>query len=305
MATTESPTRTAETRTVSVWNGRISLRVQVKGAGSPIVYLHPGSGMDWDPFLDGLAADHTIYAPELPGTSDGDPDAIHQIDDVFDLVLVYEEAVRALGLEGAVVIGQSFGGMLAAELAACFPALFSRVVLLDPAGLWFPGFHYSLDVLMAGPPEGFPGALFHNPMGPAAWAMFAPPADPEAAVDSAVQKVWNFGCCAKFMWPIPDRGLEKRLHRVSAPTLVLWGENDRLIPVAYAQEFGRRIAGSQVVVVPQCGHIPQVEQRKITTTAIRTFLADPPPPPRRPNRATKIAPRQRPASRKPRKTEKT
>ena len=263
-----------ETRTLSVWGGRIDLRVQVKGSGSPILYLHPAGGLTWDPFLDGLAADHTIYAPELPGTSDGDPDAIHQIDDVFDLVLVYEEAVRALGIDGtAVVIGQSFGGMLAAELAACFPALFSRVVLLDPAGLWLAQHHYSLDAVMAGPPEGIPGVLFHDPTGPAAAALFAPPADPMAAVDGAVRLVWAIGCCAKFLWPIPERGLHKRLHRVSAPTLVVWGENDRLIPVAYAQEFGRRIAGSRVVTMPDCGHIPQVEQCEATTAAVREFLA--------------------------------
>lgn len=273
MATTDSPSLNAETRTVSVWNDRISLRVQVKGTGSPILYLHPAGGLTWDPFLDGLAADHTIYAPELPGTSEGDADAIHQIDDVFDLVLVYEEAVRALGLEGAVVIGQSFGGMLAAEMAACFPTLFSRVVLLDPAGLWLSEHHYSLDAVMAGPPEGIPGVLFHDPTGPAARALFAPPADPVAAIDGAVRLVWAIGCCAKFLWPIPDRGLHKRLHRVSAPTLVVWGENDRLIPVAYADEFGRRIAGSQVVIVPDCGHVPQVEQCGITTTAVRAFLA--------------------------------
>ncbi len=107
--------------------------------------------------------------------------------------------------------------------------------------------------------------------------------------------MWNIGCCAKFVWPIPDRGLEKRLHRVSAPTLVVWGENDRLIPVAYAHEFGRRIAGSRVVIVPQCGHIPQVEQCDITTAAVREFLAADS------NRATKTAPRRRTASRNLRK----
>lgn len=263
----------AATTVVPVANGRIDLRVQVKGSGDPIVYLHPAGGMSWDPFLDGLAADHTVYAPELPGTSMADPNAIHLIDDVFDLVLVYEEAVRALGLTGATVIGQSFGGMLAAELASWFPSLFARVVLIDPAGLWLPEIAYGLDAVMAGPPQAIPGALFHDPGCPGARALFTPPADPVDAVEGAARLVWAIGCAAKFVWPIPERGLHKRLHRLSAPTLVVWGEQDGLIPVAYAHEFGRRIADSQVLTVPECGHVPQVEQPEITTRAVREFLA--------------------------------
>lgn len=263
---------TADVRTVSVWNGRIELRVQVKGQGAPVLYLHPAGGMAWDPFLEGLAADHTVYAPEFPGTSAGDSGAVHELDDIFDVVLAYEEAVRALGLTGAVVIGQSFGGMLAAELASCFPALFSKVVLLDPAGLWFAEHAFSLD-FMACPPERIPGMLFHDPTCAGARAMFTPPADPVAAIDGAVALVWAIGCTAKFLWPIPDRGLHKRLHRLSAPTLIVWGEQDGLIPAVYAEEFRRRIADSRVVLVADCGHIPQVEQPEVTTAAVRAFLA--------------------------------
>ena len=260
------------TRTVPIWDDRSALRVQIKGSGPPILYLHPAGGMAWDPFLDDLATDHTVYAPEFPGTSPGDPDAVSELDEIFDVVVAYEEAVRALGLDGSVVIGQSFGGMLAAELAACYPALFSKVVLLDPAGLWNTEHPFSLD-FMACPPWEIPGMLFHDVTCAGAQAMFAPPADPSAALDGAVALVWAIGCTAKFLWPIPDRGLHKRLHRVSAPTLVLWGENDSLIPVAYAEEFGRRITGSRVVKVPACGHIPQVEQPEVTTRTVREFLS--------------------------------
>lgn len=263
----------AEVRTVTVWNGRIDLRVQVKGQGSPVLYLHPAGGMAWDGFLDELATDHTVYAPEFPGTSPGDSDAVHELDDVFDVVLAYEEAVRALGLTGAVVIGQSFGGMLAAELASCFPALFSKVVLLDPAGLWLPEHPFGLD-FMACPPERIPAMLFHDPTCAGARAMFSPPADPAAAIDGAVALVWAIGCTAKFLWPIPDRGLHKRLHRLSAPALIVWGEQDGLIPAVYAEEFHRRIGDSRVVVVPDCGHIPQLERPEVTTAAVRAFLAE-------------------------------
>lgn len=262
-----------ELRTVTIWGGTIELRVQVRGSGPPILYLHPAGGLTWDGFLDDLAADHTIYAPEFPGTSPGDPMAIDRLDDMFDVVLAYEEAVRELGLMGSVVIGQSFGGMLAADLAATFPDLFSKVVLLDAAGLWIDDHPAPLS-FMSSPPDALPAILFHDTNCAAAQAMFGPPADPDAGLDAAVGLVWAIGCTAKFLWPIPDRGLRKRLHRLTAPTLVVWGENDSLIPAAYAHEFGRLIAESRVELVPNCGHIPQLEQPQITTRLVRDFLAD-------------------------------
>ena len=260
-------------RTVTVWQNKIDVRVQVKGTGSPILYLHPAGGMSWDPFLDDLARDHTIYAPEFPGTTPGNESAIHQVDDIFDVVLAYEEVVRALGLTHAVVIGQSFGGMIAAELASSFPDLFTKVVLLDAAGLWLPEQPATMD-FMACKPEQIPPMLFHDPGCAGAQAMFTPPPDLEMAVDGAVGLVWAIGCTAKFLWPIPDRGLHKRLHRVTAPTLVVWGEQDALFPVAYGHAFARAISGSKLVLVPNCGHIPQVEQSEVTTQAVREFLRD-------------------------------
>jgi pimeloyl-ACP methyl ester carboxylesterase len=263
---------TVKRRTVTVWRDRIDLGVQVKGDGPPLVYLHPAGGMSWDGFLDDLARDHTVLAPEFPGTSPGDPMAIHHLDDIFDVVLAYEEAIRALDVVGAPVVGQSFGGMVAAELASTFPELFSRVVLADPAGLWLDEVPATLD-FMAGPPEAIPGLLFRDPTCEGARAMFAPPEDPEAAREAQIGLVWALGCTAKFLWPIPDRGLAKRIHRLSAPTLILWGEQDALIPLAYGHEFARLIPDAQLEIVPDCGHIPQVEQPGITIEAVRRFLA--------------------------------
>ena len=124
---------------------------------------------------------------------------------------------------------------------------------------------------MSAPPGSLPGLLFNNPEAPAAQRMFAP-ASPERALDMAVNTIWAMGCVAKFLWPVPDRGLSKRLHRLSAPTLVIWGEDDALIPVHYAQEFGRLIPDSRVEVIPDCGHVPQVEQEEATAALVKEFL---------------------------------
>ena len=135
MSTTASPPVISE-EALGVWGGQLTIRVKTAGTGPPLLYLHPAGGLMWDPFLSHLAERYSVYAPEFPGTSVGDPYAIHKIDDLSDVVLVYEEIVRKLGLTRPVIVGQSFGGMIAAELAAHFPALPAKVVLLDPIGLW-------------------------------------------------------------------------------------------------------------------------------------------------------------------------
>ena len=83
-------------RALGVWGGRITLRVKTAGRGAPLVYLHPASGLQFDPFLAALSAEYSLYAPEVPGTSAGDPHAIHQVDGLSDLVLIYEEAITQL-----------------------------------------------------------------------------------------------------------------------------------------------------------------------------------------------------------------
>ncbi|AWK70294.1 hypothetical protein CBI38_00575 [Rhodococcus oxybenzonivorans] len=264
---------TMETQNVSVWGDQITLQFKVFGTGPALVYLHPLGGFVRDDFLDDLARTHTIYAPELPGTSEDDPFAIHKVNDIPELVLIYEEAFGKLGLRGAPAIGQSFGGMLAAELASFFPDLFEKVALLGPAGLWFEDKPWTLDILTA-PPSEAPNLLFSDPSADRPRAMLALPDDPKAAVDALAHLVWIQGCGAKFLWPVPDRGLSRRLHRITAPVLVVWGEDDRIIPSSYAAEYGARVPGSAVHVLPKSGHIPQVEQMEETLALVSEFLSN-------------------------------
>lgn len=257
-------------QSVTVWGGKLELTVHVAGAGPPLLYLHPAAGLHWDPFLEWLAGSHTVYAPQAPGTTPGRPESIGAVDDLWDLVLAYEEAIRALGLERPVAVGESFGGMVACELAAHFPALFSRLVLFAPIGLWLD--EHPVANWVAAAPEEIPALLFHDPAGEAARAASALPDDGDAAVAAIAATAWAIGCTSKFVWPIPDKGLAKRLHRVVTPTLVVWGRQDALVPSAYAAEFGRRLAGSRVEVLEDCGHIPRVEQPEKTFALVREFL---------------------------------
>jgi len=185
-------------------------------------------------------------------------------------VLVYEEAIRALGLDRPAVIGQSFGGMLALELAASFPALFSRVIVLDPIGLWLDD--HPVANWVAATPEEVAAMLFTDPGGEVARAAMALPDDPDEQVAAIATAAWAIGSTAKFVWPLPEKGLGKRLHRVEAPTLIVWGKDDKLISSVYAQEFGRRITDSRVEVLDDCGHVPQLEQPEKTLALVTDFL---------------------------------
>lgn len=267
---TQNNTVTVAKRIVTVWNGRLNLQFNVFGQGPALVYLHPAGGFMRDPFLDRLAQSYTIYAPEFPGTSADDPQAIRKLDELWDVLFAYEEAFRLLGLDKPVLMGQSFGGMMAAELAAMYPTMFSRLILLDALGLWRDD--APVTNWMLAPLERIPSLLFLNPSSPAVQALFTPPSDPKEAVKAAVSLMWAFACTGRFIWPIPDRGLVKRLHRIQAKTLIIWGEQDALIPSCYAEEFKKHIADSRVVVFPNCGHIPQIECMEETYAAVRQFL---------------------------------
>jgi pimeloyl-ACP methyl ester carboxylesterase len=257
-------------RTFSVWDGRIQARVRTAGTGPPLVYFHGAYGLVWDPFLDALAQTHTVHAPEHPGTTPGDPDAIHPLDDLWDLVLYYDELLDRLGLDRPALVGHSFGAMVAAEMAATHRRRASRLVLISPIGLWRDDAPVQNWMAMA--PDAMAKAVFHDPEGPIARAALALPEDPDAQVDALVQMTWTLGCTGKFVWPIPDKGLDKRLHRIQAPTLIVWGRQDGLVPPVYAGEFGRRIAGSRVEIVDQAAHVPHLEQLPAVLGMVQGFL---------------------------------
>ncbi|MEU9670792.1 alpha/beta hydrolase [Streptomyces bobili] len=113
------------------------------------------------PLPDRLAEDFTVHALELPGTSAGDPYAVRELDELWALVLACEEALRALELTDASAIGHGFGCTRAAEIAACYPAAFARLVLVTPLGLWLD--ETPVAAWMAGAPTELPRLLSPTP----------------------------------------------------------------------------------------------------------------------------------------------
>lgn len=262
-----------EAHTVKVWQDRVPFRVLVDGTGPAMVFLHGPWGLAWGAFLDALAAGFTVYAPEHPGTTPGAPDVVHEIDSLWDLVLCYDELFEKLGLAEAVLVGHSFGGMMACEVAAQRPSRVRRLVLIDPIGLWRDDAPVTNWMLL--PAQDLPAAVVRDLTGRAAKALFSIPDDPEGAALARTRLTWAMGATGKFIWPIPDKGLKKRIHRITAPALVVWGEDDRLAPRVYADEFARRLPGARVEVVKEAGHGAHMDQPAATAELIRKFLLAP------------------------------
>jgi pimeloyl-ACP methyl ester carboxylesterase len=217
--------------------------------------------------VQALSTSRTGYAPRYPGTTPGDPEAIHQLDSLLDLVTYYAELLDRLKLRSATLVGHSVGGMLACELAAAMPSQVERLVLIDALGLWRDDQPVRNWMIM--PDGALRTALFADPTGAVATAFFAQPAQPEPRAD----RIWALACTAKFIWPIPDTGLRRRIHRVSAPTLLIWGRQDGIVPPVYAEEFAKRIASGQTTIIGDAGHLPHLEQTAEVVASINTFLA--------------------------------
>ena len=260
-----------EERRIQLWQGKVETRVEISGDGPPLVFLHGPWGMRSDrEFLERLASAHRIYAPSHPGTTPGDADAIHQLDEWLDLVVYHGELLDRLGLDEAPLVGHSFGGMLACEIAAAMPGRATKLVLIDPLGLWRDDLPVKNWMIL--PEDQRRGALFADPAGAAAERFFELPSDLAARVEAQAGLIWSQACTGKFVWPIPDKGLKKRIHRIAVPTLIIWGNVDQLIAPAYAHEFAQRISGARIELIDHAGHLPHLEQPAEVARLVRDFL---------------------------------
>ncbi|MBI1962776.1 MAG: alpha/beta hydrolase [Candidatus Rokubacteria bacterium] len=254
-------------RTVDVRDG-VAFRVLSAGRGAPLVWLHSVHERGgWSPFLERLAERYAVHAPFHPGVQGSR--GVERLDDLLDLVLAYDELLDRLGLDAAHLAGHFFGGMIAAELAATFPRRVAGLVLVSPLGLWRDDAPPA-DVAIL-PAEDLPGVLWADPGSAVAREWAALPETEEENVAAQIESIQRRAAMAKFVWPIPDKGLTKRLHRVAAPTLLLWGEADRANPVVYAEEWQRRVKGAALRLLPG-GHMLVHEAPDASAAAVREFL---------------------------------
>jgi pimeloyl-ACP methyl ester carboxylesterase len=161
--------------------------------------------------------------------------------------------------------------MMACELAAHRPDRITKIVLLDPIGLWRDDAPVAPYMVMS--PQKLVATLYKDLSSEPVKKALKLPDDPDALATVLADLVWALGATGKFVWPIPDKGLKKRMHRIKAKALIVWGEDDALVSAVYAQEFAARIANARVEIIKDCGHVPQVERLEILRPLVASFLA--------------------------------
>lgn len=242
------------------------------GRGEPLVYLHSALGETlWLPFHQQLSEHFEVIAPVHPGFAQSGDDGIDTMEDV---IFHYLDLLEALKLDRFHLVGASLGGWVAAEFAVRYPGRVRRLVLADAAGLWLdeapiPDFFARLQE-----PETMRRLLLHAPDSFVGELLFpsAPGEMDEERLEAALKAM---RATARLGWNpfMHDPKLAGRLRRITCPTLVLWGEGDRIVTAAYAQSFRDAIPGSELQLIPKCGHLPMFEQEDEFVAAITSFLA--------------------------------
>lgn len=259
-----------ESRTVSVRDGMFSVEVPQQGVGEPLLFLHGSGGLHQGEYLNLLAQKFTVYAPWHPGF--GASEGIEHIDDIIDFALFYHDLMDELDIESAHVVGHSLGGMLAAEMAALCPHRVRRLVLANPVGLWRDE-EPVLDFLIMQPDQLMP-YIVHDPESEAVRKALPRPEGQEAIMEAMFQRAQSYTTAGKFLWPIPDRGLKRRIHRIQSPTLIVWGESDRLVPPSYAEDFRSSIRDSRVAIMKEAAHMPMLEKPAEFVSLVTEFLEE-------------------------------
>jgi pimeloyl-ACP methyl ester carboxylesterase len=237
------------------------------GKGAPLLFLHGTEGLaEWPVALDTLAQRFEVLAPDHPGF--GATQIPPFIDDISDMAYFYLDALDALGLDGIHLVGHSLGGWIALEIAVRSCARIATVTLIDSAGIHVKGVPKT-DIFLIDPEE-------------QARLSYANPARAEAAADRAAAAkyqetaVLNRIASARLGWQprFFNPRLERWLHRIDRPTLILWGDEDRIIPPAYGEAFRRLIPGARLERIAAAGHLPHVERPELAANSIQRFIAD-------------------------------
>ena len=238
-----------------------------RGAGNSLLFLHSGDGFaSNDPFLNALARDHEVLAPWHPGFGGSDlPDGWNSVD---DLAYFYLDLLDHLALERVALVGASFGGWIAAEMAVRDARRIGRMVLIDPLGIKV-GDRTTRDI-----------ADFHG-TDPAELERltWADPDRPkpklhEMDADALTRIVRSREAFAHYGWRpyMHNPVLRRWLHRVAVPTLVLWGERDGIVSPDYGRAYAVLIPGAGFRAIAGAGHYPHLEQADACVEAVRAFV---------------------------------
>lgn len=252
------------------------------GNGAPLLYLHGFADVhsvkeSWLPFHEQLAQYACVIAPAHPGCALSDEDK--DIDTVEDVVFSCLEVLDALKLTQFDLVGNCVGGWVAAELAVRHPEKIRKLVLIGATGLFVQGALIG-DVFMNAQPEfGSSYAtlremLFSRADHPMALELFP---DGKGEIEDEVRRYQMLRLSSRIGFKPPyfyNHSLRNRLHRITSPTLVIWGEHDHMVPRVHGETYAERIPNSKLKVVGGAGHSAHVENPDETAQWIGEFLED-------------------------------
>jgi len=248
-----------------------NVRVELieRGRGKPLLFLHPEIGIEpASPVLDQLASRRRVLAPVHPGF--GRSEQPRSFDTVDDLAYFYLDLLEHLDLRQIIVVGVSFGGWIAAEIAIKSSERLSHLVLANAVGIKV-GDRETRDIvdIYAIPGSEYVQLAYFNPdVGTLDYKTM-----PDAQVLAAAR---NREATARYAWSpyMHDPKLHGRLHRIRIPTLVLWGANDRILSESYGRAYCAAITGARFESIERAGHFPHLEQPEIFADRIFSFVEE-------------------------------
>jgi pimeloyl-ACP methyl ester carboxylesterase len=228
------------------------------GSGEPLLFLHGASGAPAIlPFMDKLAQRFDVLVPEHPGY--GLSDEPEWLENIHDAAYFYLDFLKQLNLAGVIVVGNSMGGWIAMEMAVRDTSRIKSLVLVSPAGISAPGVQPADTFLM--PPEELARQLFHDPK--LAEARLAETRSAESLAPESIDiSLKNRHTTARLAWEprLHNPHLPKWLHRIDVPVQIIWGEQDRILPLAFLETFKKLLPRAEIAVVENVGHLPHVEK---------------------------------------------
>ena len=262
--TAESGTTTQPADRITV-NG-IEVELLRRGSGMPLLLIH---GMDTvhpkASFLDLLGRDAEIIAPSSPGF--GNTRRPRDFDTIYDLVHFYLALIDQLPCDRVALLGLSFGGWLAAEVAVVCSHKLSKLILVDPVGIKISGptDRDILDVFNTHPDE-VKRRSWHDP---------AKAPDYDAMTDEELvvhARNWESLCLYAWHPFMYNPQLKRWLERIRVPTLLLWGDSDRVVTPDYGRAYSSLIPGSRFELIENAGHHPEIEQPERFAGRVAAFL---------------------------------
>ena len=242
------------------------IKLMRRGKGPPLLLLRGTDASDaWLPWMDRLAERHDVIVPEHPGF--GGKPMPAWLDRMADYANFHLDLIDTLDIDGVHLVGTSLGGWMAADLAHRCCQRLATLTLVGAAGLRVAGVD-GIDVFLRTEEQGLRDRFHDKAAADAAAARMLAPESEDVRLNNAI-------AIARVAWNprLHDLHLAKWLHRIKVATLIVWGEHDRLFPMAHGEAWHTAIPGSRLTIVKACGHAVALEQPDTLATAILDHTA--------------------------------